>query len=141
MARGLPDRCGRTGGPPPQLVVTGIVGATFEGDKPVRYEFPARCEAVVDVHPRFDVVTLAVISPPNGPAIDLRGLRDDIQAVPRSPANHVALSWWVVVVDRGGATIARHKIASFGCHGYEVYTGGGIRPCGNPERWEGSPPA
>ncbi len=99
------------------------------------HEFPARCSAIVDVSAGFDVVTLAVVSPPGAPEVDLRLLRDDIRAVPsvRVPGSF-AVSWWVYVVDGNGTRLARRMSVAQNCDGSELTTGGGIQSCDSPTR-------
>jgi len=96
-------------------------------------DFEARCVATFDANPRFWVVTVAAFSPPDGNTVDLRFLRDEIRAVPMLDIHGpVAVNWWVVVVDRGGATIARHMSVAIGCNGSRLSSGGGIQSCDFP---------
>jgi hypothetical protein len=81
------------------------------GPVPGKYgSVQARCAALVVEHPGFDVVVLAIVSPPDAQAVDLTRLPGEIEAVPSilpPRGAPVALSWWVMVTTVKGVTCSR----------------------------------
>jgi hypothetical protein len=81
------------------------------------------------------VVTLAAFTPPDVDTVDPRTLRDEIRTVPfLSVSGAVAINWWVVIVDRDGAVVARHMGVAIGCDGSKLRSGGGLLRCDRPTR-------
>ena len=91
----------------------------------------ARCAAFVQEQPGFDVIVLAIETPPDGPPVDVPGLVDDVQAQPDElfdiKAPPYAVSWFTYVVTSDGAIRANQRTVAV-CQGVSG-SGPGIAGC------------
>jgi hypothetical protein len=137
---------GTTPGPTTAISRTlGAIGAPLARCRPVESEvpvtgtvagsggdFPARCEAIVDQFPGFDMVVVGVVSPPTAPPIDIRAISREPGATPgRDERGPAVLTWWRYIVTEGGI----HQIGSrwtigWQCGGSSYFSGGSrLSPC------------
>jgi hypothetical protein len=97
--------------------------------------FDVRCGAWVDERPGFDVVVLALVSPPDAPEIDLSLLPSRIEAVPYfdlPPSSGTSISWWVLVVTSDDAVVT-HQYGIRQCSNSNAYGSQVATPCGASE--------
>jgi hypothetical protein len=123
----------------------GSLGDAFEGCRPVTsgewvtgtstsndgVSRDVRCAALVIERQGFDVVALAIVSPPDAPSVDLADLPNRIEAVPPidvPKGSEIRLEWWVTVVTDAGVSCTAHHTVSISSDssGY----GGGRCPSG-----------
>jgi hypothetical protein len=112
-----------------------VTGVIHRGQPPSDESFDARCGAQVLQNPGFDIVVVAIVSPPDAPDVDLTTLPRAIQAIPqvRLPQHTpIALTWWVYVVRSDGLVRVTHRSLSLDCEGSSETSGGGIASCRFP---------
>jgi hypothetical protein len=112
-----------------------VTGVIHRGDPPSDESFDARCGARVLTNPGFDVVIVAIVSPPNAPDVDLTELPHAIEAVPQVDLPRhtpIALTWWVYVVRSDAIVNVTHRSLSLDCEGSSETSGGGIASCRFP---------
>jgi hypothetical protein len=97
-------------------------------------EFRARCGALVLQDRGFDIVVVAIVTPPTAQAIDLHpfahvlgydGPRVDVHGA-------FAVSWWTYVLTHDAVTKVRAYSLAQNCEGSELQLGGGILDCQFP---------
>jgi len=102
-----------------------VIG-TFEGH-------PVRCEALVITERGFDVVVLAIYSPPPAAPTDLHSLAYSIAA---SPFIHLtgseSVAWRVLAVSSSGVVKANVGAVAQNCDGYNYSAGGQFIACDHP---------
>ncbi len=80
-----------------------VTGVIHRGQAPSDGSLDARCGAQVLVNPGFDIVVVAIVSPPDAPDVDLTELPGAIEAIPQVNLPRdtpIALTWWIYAVRR-----------------------------------------
>jgi hypothetical protein len=112
-----------------------VTGVIHRGQPPSDESFDARCGARVLQNPGFDIVVVAIVSPPDAPDVDLTTLPRAIQAIPQVDLPQhtpIALTWWVYVVRSDAIVNVTHRSLSLDCEGSSETSGGGIASCRFP---------
>jgi hypothetical protein len=112
-----------------------VTGVIHRGRAPSDESFDARCGAQVLVNPGFDIVVVAIVSPPDAPDVDLTELPGAIEAIPRVDLPQdtpIALSWWIYVVRSDATVKVTQRSLSAGCEGSAGTSGSGIASCRFP---------
>jgi hypothetical protein len=107
-----------------------VTGVIHRGEPPSDKSFEARCGARVLLNPGFDVVVVAIISPPDAPDVDLTTLPHAIEMAPQValPAGSpIALTWWVYVVRSDAVVRVTQRNLSHDCEGSSGSSGSGNR--------------
>ena len=94
----------------------------------------AKCEALVIRERGFDVVVLAIYSPPTAVPIDLQDLTYEIAASPwdLKLSGSEAVSWRVVAVSSSNEVEANFGAVASNCDGNSYETGGRLLGCSRP---------
>ncbi len=112
-----------------------VTGVIHRGDPPSDESFDARCGARVLTSPGFDVVIVAIVSPPDAPDVDLTALPGAIEAIPQVDLPRdtpIALSWWIYVVRSDALVNVTQRHLSLSCEGLHESAGNGIASCRFP---------